>query len=72
MGVRVEVREGEGIGQALRRLNKDLRCLRLEYRLEVREMRHTKPSEARRRRIGNAKLKAQLAASRKRLKLGIE
>jgi hypothetical protein len=72
MGVRIEVEEGERIGQVLRRLNLLVNRAGVRYCLREWKWRQTEPGEFRRWHAGKAKVAAQRAGYRKRLKLGIQ
>lgn len=72
MGVRVEVAEGEQIGQALRRLRRLMSRDGKFYHLREREWRLTAPSQARRWKIGAAKDMAKRAAVKRRRELGAQ
>ncbi len=58
MGIRVEVREGEPLTAALRRLSASVRSANVMYEYRWHAA-FTKPCEERRRRAGNAKRRAQ-------------
>lgn len=72
MGVRVEIGDGERIGQALRRLKRLLVREGIFYRLWKRQQGYVKPGQVRRLKEGNAKIAACQAAYRRRRELGIE
>jgi ribosomal protein S21 len=71
MGVRIEVRDGETIGKALRRLKKLVSNAGITWELHRHKYR-LKPCEERRRKRGIAKVRACIAARNIRWKLGIE
>jgi ribosomal protein S21 len=71
MGVRVEVEDGEQIGQALRRLKQLVYRAGVQYCLRDQVWRQTEPGEFRRWYVVKAKYAAQRAAFQRRQR-GIE
>jgi ribosomal protein S21 len=72
MVVRVEVREGEHIGQALKKLKKLLTHKGRICFLRRRYWEYIKPGQVRRLKKGKAKMTARRQAYKRRLELGVE
>jgi len=71
MGIRIVIEECEHLSKALRRLKKLLSQEGIRY-AEYRHQHRLKPCEERRRRRGNAKIKACRAAYLRRRELGLQ